>query len=110
MAAFFIVALFPGYSPFELSEGGTVLVLTPLIVGMLLGLLMSERDLRSVAAGTFIVTISSSVLIAVFIASPIIAGVASAAPAVSLWPRSMLDRESPPPGPRTRTARCWHWP
>ena len=84
VAAFFIVSLFPGYAPFQITEGGTVLVMTPLIIGMLLGFLLSERDLRSVAASTFVITIAASILIAVFIASPIIAGVASAAPAVSV--------------------------
>jgi hypothetical protein len=83
VAAFFILAFFPGYVPFSITETGTVLILAPLIVGILYGFMLSERDLRSVAAGTLVIVISSSVLVTVFIVSPILAGVASAAPAVS---------------------------
>jgi len=83
VAAFFILAFFPGYVPFSITETGTILILTPLIVGVLFGFMLSERDLRSVAAGTLVIVISSSILVTVFIMSPILAGVASAAPAVS---------------------------
>lgn len=83
VAAFFILAFFPGYVPFSITETGTILILTPLLVGVLFGFMLSERDLRSVAAGTLIIVISSSVLVTAFIMSPILAGVASAAPAVA---------------------------
>jgi len=83
VAAFFILAFFPGYVPFSISETGTILILTPLIIGVLFGFMLSERDLRAVAAGTVVIVISSSVLVTLFIMSPILAGVASAAPAVS---------------------------
>jgi hypothetical protein len=83
VAAFFILAFFPGYVPFSITETGTILILTPLLVGVLFGFMLSERDLRSVAAGTLVIVISSSVLVTAFIMSPILAGVASAAPAVA---------------------------
>jgi len=83
VAAFFILAFFPGYVPFSITETGTILILTPLIVGVLFGFMLSECDLRSVAAGTLVIVISSSVLVTAFIMSPILAGVASAAPAVA---------------------------
>jgi hypothetical protein len=83
VAAFFILAFFPGYVPFSITETGTILILTPLLVGVLFGFMLSERDLRSVAAGTLIIVISSSILVTAFIMSPILAGVASAAPAVA---------------------------
>lgn len=83
VAAFFILAFFPGYVPFSITETGTILILTPLLVGVLFGFMLSERDLRSVAAGTLVIVISSSILVTAFIMSPILAGVASAAPAVA---------------------------
>ena len=83
VAAFFILAFFPGYVPFAITETGTMLILAPLIVGVLFGFMLSERDLRSVAAGTLVIVISSSVLVTLFIMSPILAGVASAAPAIN---------------------------
>jgi len=83
VAAFFILAFFPGYVPFSITETGTILILTPLLVGVLFGFMLSECDLRSVAAGTLVIVISSSVLVTAFIMSPILAGVASAAPAVA---------------------------
>jgi hypothetical protein len=52
-------------------------------VGILFGFMLSERDLRAVAAGTLVIVISSSILVTVFIMSPILAGVASAAPAAA---------------------------
>ena len=82
VAAFFITAFFPGYVPFSITETGALLILTPLIIGILFGFMLSERDLRSVAAGTVVIVIFSSILVTVFIMSPILAGVASAAPAV----------------------------
>jgi hypothetical protein len=83
VAGFFILAFFPGYVPFSITETGTILILTPLFVGILFGFMLSERDLRAVAAGTLVIVISSSILVTVFIMSPILAGVASAAPAAA---------------------------
>ena len=89
VAAFFISALFPGYTPFSTAETGTTLILTPLVIGILFGFLMSEQDIRSAAAGSLVITVFSSVFIVVFVVSPIIAGVASVAPAVS--PNELME-------------------
>jgi len=83
ISAFFISALFPGYTPFTTTETGTILILTPLVIGTLFGFLLSEHDIRSAAAGSLVITLFSTFFIVVFIMSPIIAGVASAAPAVT---------------------------
>jgi len=53
------------------------------VVGILLGFLLSEYDLRWVTAGTLFITVFASAFIVLFIMSPIIAGVASATPAVT---------------------------
>ena len=81
VSAFFISALFHGYSPLYIGDEGLVLILAPLVVGILFGSILSEWDLRSVTFGTISITLLSCILIAVFIMSPILAGVAQAAPA-----------------------------
>ena len=83
VAAFFITALFRGYTPLDTAETGTILILTPLVIAILLGFLLSEYDLRWVTAGTLFITVFASAFIVLFIMSPIVAGVASQTPAVT---------------------------
>ncbi len=83
VTAFYLSALFPGYSSLQLSDTGGALMIVPLVVGILFGALLSEYDLRIAAFGVMTVTVLSSILIAIFIVSPIIAGVAAAIPAAT---------------------------
>ena len=89
VAAFYISALFPGYSPLFLGDAGTILILIPIVVGILFGAILGELDLRVIAAGTIVITITASVLITVFIVSPILAGVAQAITAT--LPNEMIE-------------------
>ena len=83
VSAFFISALFPGYASFSTTETGTILILTPLVIGTLFGFLLSEHDIRSAAAGSLVITLFSAIFIVIFMVSPILAGVASVASAVT---------------------------
>lgn len=89
VSAFFIAALFPGYSSLSVGDAGGVLIVAPIAVGTLLGALLSDYDLRYAAFAAIGTTLFASVLIAVFIYSPIIAGVAQATPAAD--PSQVLE-------------------
>ena len=80
-SAFFIAALFPGYSSLSVGDAGAVLIIAPIGVGALLGALLGDYDLRYAAFAAIGTTVFASILIAVFIYSPILAGVAQATPA-----------------------------
>ena len=88
-SAFFIAALFPGYSSLSIGDAGAVLIVAPIGVGALLGALLGDYDLRYAAFAAIGTTVFASILIAVFIYSPVIAGVAQAAPATD--PSTVLE-------------------
>ena len=88
-AAFFIAALFPGYSSLSVGDAGAVLIVAPIGVGALLGALLGDYDLRYAAFAAIGTTVFASILIAVFIYSPILAGVAQATPAAD--PSTVLE-------------------
>lgn len=77
VAAFFIAAFFGDYSSIPIGDPGAVLLLVPLLAGFLLGVLLTDAEIV-VAAGAGVGCATLSVLlVAVYLASPLLAGVAA---------------------------------
>jgi len=76
VAAFFVAAFFTRFSAIEVGDPGAVLLLVPLLTGILLGILLTDAEIV-VAAGAGVACATIAVaLVAVFLFSPLLAGVA----------------------------------
>ncbi|MGI0148804.1 MAG: hypothetical protein ACREDF_04650 [Thermoplasmata archaeon] len=76
VAGFFVASFFSGFSSIELGDPGAVLLLVPLLTGLLLGILLTDAEIV-VAAGAGVACATIAVgLVAVFLFSPLLAGVA----------------------------------
>jgi hypothetical protein len=76
VAGFFVAAFFADFSLIELGDPGAVLLLVPLLTGLLLGILLTDAEIVVAAgAGVACATLAAG-LVAVFLFSPLLAGVA----------------------------------
>lgn len=78
IAAFFVASFFQVFSPLPLGDPGAALLIVPLLTGLLLGILLTDEEIV-VAAGAGVLSATLAVvLVAAFLFSPILAGVAQA--------------------------------
>ena len=78
MAAFFVASFFSAYSPLVVGDAGAVLLLMPLLAGLLLGILLTDEEIVVAAGAGLLAATLAVVLIALFLFSPVLAGVAPA--------------------------------
>lgn len=76
VAAFFVAAFFADFSSIDVGDPGAVLLLVPLLTGLLLGILLTDAEIVVAAgAGVACATLAAA-FVAVFLFSPLLAGVA----------------------------------
>jgi hypothetical protein len=77
VAAFFIASFFSDFSAIPVGDPGAILLLVPLLVGFLLGVLLTDAEIVVAAGAGVGCAILSSVLVGVYLFSPVLAGVAT---------------------------------
>ena len=78
LAAFFLAAFFNAYSPVLVGDPGAVLLLLPLLTGLILGILLTDAEIVVAAGAGLLSAALAVVFIALFLFSPVLAGVAPA--------------------------------
>lgn len=77
VSAFYVASFFAAFSALLIGDRGAALLLVPLLTGFLLGVLLTDAEI-AIAAGAGVLCASLAVgLVALFLFSPVLAGVAA---------------------------------
>lgn len=77
VAAFFVAAFFSSISAIAIGDPGAIILLVPLLTGFLLGVLLTDAEIVAAAAAGVLCAGFAVTLVAIFLVSPILAGVAA---------------------------------
>ncbi len=75
IAGFFLVGYFQDYSPVRLGDPGVVILFAPLLIGFLLGILLTDEEIVVAAGAGVLTAILALLLISVFLVAPVLAGI-----------------------------------
>lgn len=75
IAGFFVMAYFHALSPVQIGDPGLVLLPVPLLIGFILGVLLTDEEIVLAAGAGVLTAVLALALITLFLFSPVLAGV-----------------------------------
>lgn len=77
MSYFFFTAFFPEFSPFPGTDVGIAMLVAPAFCGFMMGIMLSEYEMKIAIYGAFVLTVISLAFILVTVLLPMITGTVS---------------------------------
>jgi len=77
ISGFFVMAYFRDLSPLQIGDSGAIILPMPILIGFLLGVLLTDEEIVVAVGAGVLMAIVAVALIALFLYSPVLAGVAS---------------------------------